>query len=88
MITRTRCLQLAAITVPKFTNQWMDKEIRIFFPDAQMAQNWLVVCTSDGSPFKDATNQPDNSEVNTIKCIGVSTAPQKQHTLFFAKFLP
>ena len=41
----------------------------------KLAQNWLVVCASDGSPFKDSTNQHDNSEVNTIKCIGVSTTP-------------
>ena len=53
-----------------------------------MAQNWLVVCASDGSPLKDSTNQHDNSEVNTIKCIGVSTTPSKTPPPLFCQVPP
>ena len=62
---------MPAITVPNFTNQW----IQFSSHRLKLAQNWLVVCASDGSPLKDSTNQHDNSEVNTIKCIVVSTTP-------------
>ena len=53
-----------------------------------MAQNWLVVCASDGSPLKDSTDQHDNSEVNTIKCIGVSTTPSKTPPPLFCQVPP
>ena len=53
-----------------------------------MAQNWLVVCASDGSPLKDSTNQHDNSEVNTIKCIGVSSTPSKTPPPLFCQVPP
>ena len=54
----------------------------------KLAQNWLVVCASDGSPLKDSTDQHDNSEVNTIKCIGVSTTPSKTPLSLFCQVPP
>ena len=55
---------MAAISVPKFTEQWTDKEI-LFFSEVQIGSKVVSPIRSSGNPFENSTNHPGKSEDNT-----------------------